>query len=150
MTIAWIQCETKKGKYTYTWNKDIPTQAIDCSLEAIITHHCIRFYVAMLIWNNLVLKSTLFTTFKTNRTGAVLDLLAPLHDVLKRSQELFLKLKVSQLSFLQEFHGELSKRVRYKERHIFRRKTTDLRRRRVVKTFHYWRNSLVITSCDSD
>lgn len=45
--------------------------------------------------------------------------LASLHDVLKWSEELLLKLKVSQLSLLQELHGELTEGVCYKERHIF-------------------------------
>ena len=42
-------------------------------------------------------------------------LTAPLHDVFKWSQKLFLEPEVGQFTLLQELHGELSERVSHKE-----------------------------------
>lgn len=53
-------------------------------------------------------------------------LLVSLHDVLKGSEEVLLEPEVSQLSFLQKLHGQLTQGVCHKEGHLLAGQAADL------------------------
>lgn len=50
----------------------------------------------------------------------------PLHDVLKRTQEILLESEVGELSFLDKLHGELTQRIHSKEGDVFVRVAAHL------------------------
>ena len=51
--------------------------------------------------------------------------LVTLHDMFKRSEEIFLKVEVGKFSFFNEFCGQLAQRINSKERNILRRVTSN-------------------------
>lgn len=71
------------------------------------------------------------------------------HDVLKRSQKVFLEPEVGQLPFLQKLHGQLPQRVHCENCHIFIGITANLHRLKhnMTPTFKHIINHFVKNKC---